>query len=267
MKYEERTWQKSKLDECGDNPTKIWKNVKGILNWKSSGSPNQLFYEGRLINKPQELAEAQNNFFLEKIRLISENLPPAVSDPLETLKKLMQGRKCSFSLSLVHPDEVDEVLSKLSNSSSFGLDMIDTFIIKLIKPEILPALTHIVNLSISTRMFPDFWKKVKIIPLHKKEDLLNPKNYRPVAIVPIFSKVLERVIFNQMIKYLNQHKLIHPNHHAYRTNHNTTTALLQMYDVWLDSIENVEVAGVCFLDMSAAFYIVDHPLLISKLKL
>ena len=179
----------------------------------------------------------------------------------------MQGRKCSFSLSLVHPDEVDEVLSKLSNSSSFGLDMIDTFIIKLIKPEILPALTHIVNLSISTRMFPDFWKKVKIIPLHKKEDLLNPKNYRPVAIVPIFSKVLERVIFNQMIKYLNQHKLIHPNHHAYRTNHNTTTALLQMYDIWLDSLENGEVSGVCFLDMSAAFDIVDHPLLISKLKL
>ena len=100
------------------------------------------------------------------------------------------------------------------------------------------TLTHIINLSISTKKFPDSWKKVKVIPLHKKEDLLNPKNYRPVAIVPIFSKVLERVIFNQMIQYLNNNNLIHPNHHAYRANHNTTTALLQMYDVWLESLEN-----------------------------
>ena len=67
------------------------------------------------------------------------------------------------------------------------------------------------------------------------------------------------------MKYLNQNNLIHANHHSYRENHNTTTALLQMYDIWLDSLENGEIAGVCFMDMSAAF--VDHYLLISKLKL
>ena len=59
-------------------------------------------------------------------------------------------------------------------------------------------------------------KKVRIIPLHKKDDLLNPKNYRPVAIIPILSKVPERVVFNQMIQYLNKNNLIHSNHHAYR---------------------------------------------------
>ena len=96
---------------------------------------------------------------------------------------------------------------------------------------------------------------------------MNPKNYRPVAIIPIFSKVLERVIFNQMVTYITENNLIHPNHHAYRSNHNTTTALLQMYDGWLDSLENGSMAGVCFLDMSAAFDIVDHSLLISKLEL
>ena len=179
----------------------------------------------------------------------------------------MMGRSCSFSLSSVHPDEVDEIISNLSNSNSFGLDMIDTYIIKLIKPDILPAITHIINLSIYTQIFPTLWKKSKIIPLHKKEDLLNPKNYRPVAIIPIFSKVLERVILNQMVAYITENNLIHPNHHAYRANHNTTTALLQMYDMWLDNLEKKDMAGVCFLDMSAAFDIVDHPLLLKKLEL
>ena len=179
----------------------------------------------------------------------------------------MQGRRCSFTLAAVHPDEVGKIVAELKNSSAFGLDNIDTFAVKLIKTEIVPALTHIINLSISSQKFPQYWKSSKIIPLHKKEDLLNPKNYRPVAIVPIFSKVLERIIFNQLVQYLQENELLHPNHHAYRAFHNTTTALIQMYDVWLQALEAGDVAGVCFLDMSAAFDIVDHSLLIQKLEM
>ena len=105
------------------------------------------------------------------------------------------------------------------------------------------------------------------MPLHKKEDPLNLKNYRPVAIIPILSKVLERVIFNQMIEYLNVNNLLHLNHHAYRTQLNTTTALIQMYDGWLQAVESDQLAGVCMLDMSSAFDLVDHNLLIQKLAL
>ena len=102
--------------------------------------------------------------------------------------------------------------------------------ITLIRPAIVPALTHIINLSLSTGNFPQTWKNAKIIPLHKKDDKLNPKNYHPVAILPVFSKVLERVVFNQIVQYLSSNNLLHPSHHAYRSNHNTTTALIQMYD-------------------------------------
>ena len=103
--------------------------------------------------------------------------------------------------------------------------------------------------------------------MRKKEDLLDPKNYRPVSIVPILSKVLEKVIFFQMISYLNENNLLHPNHHAYRAHHNTTTALIQMYDNWLEAAEAGTMAGVCLLDMSAAFDVVDHGLLLNKLEL
>ena len=258
LKFEERSWQKTKIEQCGEDSKSVWKNVKGILNWKSSGSPNQLFYKGSLVTKPQQLADAQNEYFVDKITTIRDNLPPPTSDPLGKLQTLMHGRLCTFALCAVHPDEVEKIVSGLNNSTAFGLDNIDTF---AIKTEIVPALTHIINLSISTQEFPSYWKKSKIIPLHKKDDLLNPKNYRPVAIVPIFSKVLERVIFNQLLEYLTTNHLIHLNHHAYRSSHSTTTALIQMYDVWLQSLEAKQLAGVCFLDMSAAFDIVDHSLL------
>ena len=92
-----------------------------------------------------------------------------------------------------------------------------------------------------------------MIPFHKKEDLSNPKNYRPVAIIPIFSKILDCVIFNQVIKYLADNHLLHPNHHSYRKQHNTTTALIQMHDTWVKAVDAKELSGVCLLDMSAAF--------------
>ena len=160
------------------------------------------------------MADSQNEFFIEKIENIQANMPHPVSDPLSKLKSLMAGRKCSFSLSMVHPDQVGTIISSLNNTSAFGFDQIDTSVIKLIRQEIVPAVTHILNLSISARKFPESWKKSKIIPLHKKDDPLNPKNYRPVAIVPVLSKILERVVFNQLVSYLNSNNLLHPNHHA-----------------------------------------------------
>ena len=265
--FEERTWQRSRIMECGQNPAKVWNNVKNIINWKSSGAPSHLFHEGILHTKPVEVAKCQNLFFLNKVQHIREAMPPPISDPLAKLDQLMQNRKNYFSFHAVHPKEVDKVISELKNTNSVGLDFIDTKIIKLIRLEILPALTHIINLSISEQQFPDSWKKIKVIPLHKNGDTLDPKNYRPVAIIPILSKVLERVMFNQIIKYLSENNLLHPNHHSYRQHHNTTTALIQMYDTWITAVDAGELAGVCLLDMSAAFDLVDHDLLLKKLRL
>ena len=267
LKYEENKGKKEAVEDCGNNPARVWKKVKCILKWNSSGSPSQLFYKGALRTKSQDIADCQNEYFVEKVAQLIAKMPPSVSDPLYKLKSLMDKRTCSFSLAPVYPDQVEKIISSLSNSTSFGLDQIDTSTIKLIKKEILPAITHIINLSISTGKFPSAWKKAKVVPLFKKEDPVNPKNYRPVAIIPILSKVLERVIFNQMIEYLTENRLLHPNHHAFRPHHNTSTAMIQMYDGWIQAVESGQIAGVCMLDMSAAFDLVDHDLLLQKLLL
>ena len=70
-----------------------------------------------------------------------------------------------------------------------------------------------------------------------------------------------------MILYLEENNLLHPSHHGFRKHHNTTTALIQMYDEWIESLERNEYSGVCLLDMSAAFDMVNHSLLIQKLEL
>ena len=70
-----------------------------------------------------------------------------------------------------------------------------------------------------------------------------------------------------MIDYFETNNLLHPNHHGFRANHNTTTALIQMYDTWVEAMDKEEATGVCLLDMSAAFDMVSHPVLLDKLVL
>ena len=101
----------------------------------------------------------------------------------------------------------------------------------------------------------------------KKGDPLIPKNYRPVALLPIFSKILERLIFNQLVNYLDSNSLIHPNHHGSRPGHSTSTALIQMYDSWVEEVDNGNMVGVMMVDLSAAFDMVDQSILLQKLEL
>ena len=172
LKFEENKWQKTRLETCGDDSKSVWKNLKGILNWKSSGSPNKLFYKGaRSSNQIQGNGWCTEwvfyRYFTTSYQWSSSQTQWSYAVlPLQLLLVCCPPR----------PHDVEKIVAGLSNSSSFGLDNNDTYSIKLVKTEIVPALTHIINLSNSSQEFPRCWKSSKIIPLHKKEDLLNPKN-------------------------------------------------------------------------------------------
>ena len=267
LRYDKNKWQKKKLQSSNQDPGKLWKNILGWLNWTSSGSPSRLYHAGQIVTSPSRLAEIMNNYFINKIDTIRQGLPQQSDDPLRTLKKIMKNRSSEFSLTCVHPEEVRRIILNLKNSKSSGVDRIDTYIIKLMVDDILPAVTHIVNLSIQQAVFPSLYKIAKVIPLYKKEDPLLPKNYRPVAILCILSKVIERVIFLQIVNYMNSNNLFHPNHHGFRAHHSPTSAMVQMYDTWVQAVDKGDLAGVCMLDMSAAFDVVDHSILLDKLKL
>ena len=215
------------------------------------------------------MATIMNNFYIEKVCKIRDNLSDTDVNPLLQLQQLRSNSDSVFRLKSVHPDIVYKIIGGLKNSKSTGLDNIDTNIVKLVRNEVTPSLSHIVNLSIQTSTFPELWKHAKVVPLLKpgSEDLLAPKSYRPVALLPVLSKVLERVVFLQTVQYMNDHKLMHPNHHGFRAQHSTTTAMLQLYDSWVDAANRGELAGVVLIDQSAAFDCVDHSLLLSKLKL
>ena len=235
-------YQRKKMSQFSGDSKSTWKTMKSILSWRNSGAPTKLFYKGQLRTNSADIADCQISFFIEKIESIKRDLPTPKNDPLAILKSKNYKEDRDFSLSAVHPNEIMEIISKLSNSSSFGLDNIDSYVIKLIKNEITPAITHIINLSIMTKQFPETWKNSKIVPIFKKDDPLNSQNYRPIALIPIMAKILEKIVAKQILKFLSENSLINPCHHAYRPQHNTTTAMIQMIDEWTQAIDSRQMA-------------------------
>ena len=270
LKEDKISWQEKKLLSCQESKDtgKLWKSVLGWLNWSSTSSPTKLLHQGNLETSPGKLADIQNNYYIEKVRTIRRNMQDKGRDPLEVLRMRLVGNSTTFSWKPISPDQVDRIIRELKNSKASGIDNIDTYILKITRPFIVPSVCHILNLSLQSNKFPTKWKIAKIVPLYKgKGSTLEPKNYRPVAILPILSKVMERAMFKQLVTYMDSNKLFNPNHHAYRSFHSTTTAMLQMYSTWLDALEKGDMAGVCMIDMSAAFDVVDIELLLEKLKL
>ena len=211
------------------NKVRVWGNILGWLNWSSSSSPSKLYSGGRVETSPFKLANIMNMYYIQKVTDIRSALPVPNVDPLYAVQTMMAGCPTLFELQPVHPDTVDKIIKNLKNSKSCGLDHIDTYVLKIARKEIVPAVTHLVNLSIGSGVFPSSFKIIKSAPLYKsKGDRLDPSSYRPVALLSTVSKILERAVYLQIMDYMETNQYFHPNHHGFRSNHSTTTALLQM---------------------------------------
>ena len=275
LRSEKSLYMREKVRRCEEqrDSGQIWRNIRSYIGWGGSGgAPTMLTNTaGQLLTSPAATAEEQNSFYVNKVLKIRAQLPRR-GDPTAHLRQAMDARprpRPALALTAVTPETVDSIIRKLKNSKACGLDNIDTHIIKLVRPHIVPAVTHIINLSLSTLTFPSAYKVARVVPLHKGKDApaTAPKSYRPVALLPVVSKVLERVVATQLVAYMNKNNYWHPQHHAYRQHHSTTTAMISMYDTWIEAAERGELAGVAMADMSAAFDVVDTSILLEKARL
>ena len=236
------------------------------MGWKSSGTPTQIKVDNELITSPKKIAQKMNEYFLEKVSKIRASMPDSEMWTSKIRSK-MEHRASNLEFRHVTVQKVRKLLKSLSSIRSTGVDDLDNFSVKLAADYIAQPLHHIVTLSLLQQKFPSAWKYSKVLPLHKKGELLERKNYRPVAILSPLSKVLEKIVFEQLYTYFHDQRLFHPSLHGYRQHRSTQSALLQLYDRWVRAASGGQLGGVVLLDLGAAFDLVDPQLLLQKLKL
>ena len=155
--------------------------------------------------------------------------------------------------------------SDLSTKDSYGHDGISTKLLKYILNEICKPLTLVVNQCLQTGIFPGDMKLAKVIPNYKKGDSFNMSNYRPISILPSISKIIERIVFNQLNTYLHKHELLNTKQHGFRSKHSTELAALHLVDEVIKDLDKNCVPLNIYLDLSKIFDTLDHTILLSKL--
>lgn len=232
-------------------PKKLW---NGINRLNINAKPNP--------NVPSDLnnPNAVNNYFIsvfetndnceEKIRFYNNNL---------------LNENALFSLSLVTPDDVQKAVYCLK-SNSCGYDKITVHMLKLCLPVILNYLTHVINVCLENGYFPEIWKEALVIPIPKNNNPSALSDLRPISLLPVLAKVLEKIIRAQMAAYLDKHKILPTHQSGFREHHSTTTALLNLSDNIICSLDKKMSVILVSLDYSKAFDKISHSLLCAKLK-
>ena len=257
--YRKKTAQQNK------NPKEAWKTINDLLGRSSNDTTiNELSIDGSNITSTQEMANGFNEYFTN----IGPNLASSIDDSNTSFRLFVKPAKSKLDrFKLVSVSRVIKLLNGLSNCKATGLDKISGRILKVAVNSIAPSLTHIFNHALISNCFPDEWKMARLVPIHKKgpRDLI--ENYRPISILPVISKIMERILYEQIYQYLSDNSLLTEYQYGFRKMHSTVSALLDSTNSWYVNMDRKMFNLVVLLDLKKAFDTIDHSILLSKLEL
>ena len=160
-----------------------------------------------------------------------------------------------------------ELLSNVNKRKATGCDGISARALKLAGTTLAPSLCGLFNQSITSATLPREWKSANVTPVHKGGDETNMNNYRPISVLPIVAKILERIVFDQLYDYLQEHSLLTPHQSGFRPGHSTQDILIKKMDDWHKELDSDHIVSALFVDLSKAFDTIDHKLLLEKLDM
>lgn len=241
----------------------IWEVVKKetCKNTKVSNQDFSIIHNGQTIQNSFEIAEIFNKFFAN----VADNPNNQVTGSQETTLH-GTGNVNTIFLSPVTADEILDIIKKLKNNLSCGPDDIPDGIVKKCAVLLVAPLVNICNSSLISGKFPEQFKLAKVCPIFKKGDKQNINNYRPISLLSTFSKILEKVMYNRLVRFLDCNGALSNAQFGFQKGKGINNAIFTFTEFILNSKDNKNQTVGLFLDLSKAFDTVDHMILIQKLQ-
>ena len=255
------------LNSCNKTKT-VWNIVKTVTNKRNNHNKIvSMKINNNLTNDPELIGDNLNKFFSSTINsLTHETLSnDLIQNSLQYRSNFKNNRKPSFNLKPTSPDEINKIIKSLKLNDSHGYDEISPRILKISAPYILSPLTHIYNKVLRQGIFPDRMKYLIVRPLHKKGPITELENYRPISLLTMFSKLLEKVIHKRLNNYFKKYKIFSDYQFGFRKKRSSCFALNLLINSILSSIDKNLVGGL-FRDIHKAFDKVNHEILLAKLE-
>ena len=248
---------KEQLESSRGSSQRTWSIVKRLFP-KSKGQNHHRF------DSEIEKAEEFNSFFASvgetafKKSRISFN--PSLNDSSTSYAP------ANFRPQPVRIEDTILIVKDLRETKACGADGIQLRFVKDALPVIAFYLTILNNTSIVTGSYPSVWKHGHIVPAFKSGDINDVSNYRPISLLPIISKILEKIVTKQLMQYLESNALISNTQHGFRNRLSTETALLKVTDEIYKNMDNGKITLLSLCDLSKAFDSIHHGSLLMKMK-
>ena len=254
-----------KLEESKGKVSETWDLLRQLVpNTKSKSSPIPVEDEVVLKSK----ADKFNDYFTNVgVNTYNKSLEHTLNHGDEQCNNDLVHLPNNVTFRPKPTDSTTIILEikNMKNTFSCGSDGIQLRYLKESLPAIIPYLTCIINTSIVTGIFPSAWKHAIVVPVLKAGDVNEPKNYRPISLLNITSKILEKIITKQLTKHLEENHYLSNTQHGFRPSLSTETALLTLTNKLYHNIDNSSISLVILCDLSKAFDSVCHEKLLLKL--
>jgi hypothetical protein len=264
MRSLKRAYLYDRLKNVRNSPKDTWRILNSFLNKPTSTSTFDALRVD--INGCQlsdaELSNKFNHFFITSVNDIVSKFMPYLNN--RCVSRNFIG-VLPFCFSCVSYDQVSRYFATILSKGP-GLNSILPKFLKLAPHYFISHIMYILNQSFVDCRFPMAFKLSRVTPIFKKGDTSIISNYRPISILPSLSKIFERAAHEQIIHYLYSNGLFYEDQHGFRKGHSTGTAILSLLDYIYKAIDAGYCVGVVFLDLSKAFDVICHDILLDKLR-
>ena len=251
-----------------DNPKNLWKIIRNITPSKCSNLPRHLSVDGKIVSNNTEIANLFNQHFANITSSVDLGDAPVCPNWDYFTNFVNSKLPCGtapFSIPPITEDFVLSSLNRLPLNKAAGLDGIDGYFLKIAAPAISSSLTSVFNLSLTCGVFPDVWKIAKVSPLFKEGSLLDRSNFRPISVLAIVSKILERHVHSNFYDFLASYDLLTDFQFGFRWFRSCEFAVMNLSDCILANMDRGLLSGLLLIDLKKAFDLVNHSTLLFKL--